>query len=480
MNNWALRTIFIFLITAALNCSAPGQEGKLSNGSSAAVTAEARAVLAEAKVTALQIKSAYQRRPVLDEIGAAEAKTGDLNAAVETAVLAYPYNMTTLTAIGERLGETSTPDQARALLLKLKGDGASTVYAFMARRQAAEGDFASALRTTESIKAPEVRRDALKWVAERQAAEGEYDGALKTLASGREVYPAGRVEPDEGQLMVVQGQLSRGEKKAARAAIATFKSDRTRATALLAGAEEFWKRGDVPDASAWLEDSLKVALTGLERELLIYLSIPLHVKLGQKERAMLAAGGLPGEMRAKGYSAVAVACAEVKDVACVNAAVERLRSLAELEGEDEGFFRFKTQLTLLNITAALIDNDQPEAASRLLDKIARQPGDESSTMAVGPKVQLQRTVIQALRGNFEDARLLATKIPTDPATDARPGPALRTLAFLQVKKSGSTSPLQWADGLTDPADRAYAFLGIAQAQLGIGGAKLSYSAIQIH
>jgi tetratricopeptide (TPR) repeat protein len=444
------------------------------------VTTEARGVLAEAKAAALQIKNDYQRELVLDEIGAAEIKAGDLNAAVETAVLAYPYNTATLTGIGERLGDSDAPDRARAVILKLKGDGASTVYAFMSRRQAAKGNIAGALQTTEFIQAPEVRRDALQWVAEQQALEGNYDGARKTIALARASYPAGRSEPDEETLMIVRSQLSRGETQAARATIATLKSARTRAAALLVGAEEFRRHGDTREAAAWLEEALKGMQAGPEYDFFNYFSIPLQVKLGRKEDVMLAAGSLSGDMRSKVYAAVAVACAEVDDVACVNTAVAKLSFSVKSGGEDEDLSRFETHLMILNITAALIDNDQSDAASRLLNDIERHLDNTYSKMSVGPEVQLQRTVIQALMGNFEEARLLAMKMPTDSAADVRRGTALRMLALLHAKKSGPTLPQQWAIGLGDPVGRAYALLGIAQAQLGIGGSKLSYSAIQIH
>lgn len=479
MHNCATRIAFVLLAAAALVYSRPVQVGNTNSDSPAGETAAARSLLAEAKEAALQIRGDYQRGLVLEEIGAAEVKAGDLNAALDTAVLAYPHSMGTLAAIGERLGDSGDIAQARAVVTRLKGDGDSTVYAFMSQRQAAKGNVAGALRTTESIRAPEVRSTALQWIAKQQGLEGDYDGARKTMALARAAHVE-RSEIDGEALVVFESQLSRGETQAARATIAALKSTTSRAGALLAGAEELRKRGDAREAAVWLEDALNGLKAGPESNLFIYFSIPLRVKLGRKEDAMSAAGGLSGEMRSKGYAAVAVTCAEMKDAACVKASVARLNSSVESEREDEDLSRFVAHMMVLNVTAALIDNDQLDAASRLLNDIERHLDDTYSKIAVESEVQLQRAVIQALTGKFEEARLLVMKMPADSSTEARRGTALRMLALLHAKKSGPTSPRQWAVALSEPVDRAYALLGIAQAQLGIGDAKLTYSAIQIH
>ncbi len=77
---------------------------------------------------------------------------------------------------------------------------------------------------------------------------------------------------------------------------------------------------------------------------------------------MQAAGALSRDMRPKGYMAVAITCAEAKDTTCVDAAVERMKST--LSSEDKELSDFRMKLMVLNVTAALIDHDQLEAASR--------------------------------------------------------------------------------------------------------------------
>jgi len=63
-----------------------------------AKTGEARSVLGRAKAAALNIKDKFQQGLVLDQIGAAEAKAGDSDAAIGTANRADPNSMLTLTA----------------------------------------------------------------------------------------------------------------------------------------------------------------------------------------------------------------------------------------------------------------------------------------------------------------------------------------------------------------------------------------------
>src|SRR5438128_9634733 len=139
-----------------------------ANRDPVAKTTEARSVLSQAKADALKIKSGFQRGLVLDEIGAAQAKAGDLDTAVDTVIQAYPHTMNTLTAIGEKLGDSNDIAKARLIAPKLKGGGASTVFAFIARSQAEKGNVDEALRTTEQIQAPDVRSDALKEIAQQQ------------------------------------------------------------------------------------------------------------------------------------------------------------------------------------------------------------------------------------------------------------------------------------------------------------------------
>ena len=118
-------------------------------------------MVAQAKAAALKIGSDFDRGLVLDQIGEAEAKAGDLDAAVVTANQAYPHTYATLIAIGEQLGNSNDTVKAKSIGPTLKGGGSSTVLAFLARRQAEKGNLNEALRTAKQISAPEVRSDAL-------------------------------------------------------------------------------------------------------------------------------------------------------------------------------------------------------------------------------------------------------------------------------------------------------------------------------
>ena len=146
------------------------------NSSPSAKTSEAPEILSQAKAAALQIKNNFQRGLVLDEIGAAEATTGDLDAAVKTAIQAHPHTMATLTAIGEQLGKANDLARAQSIGSKLTGGEASTVFAVISESQAKKGNIEEALRTTAQIQAPEVRSVALEEIAQQQAAYGDYTG----------------------------------------------------------------------------------------------------------------------------------------------------------------------------------------------------------------------------------------------------------------------------------------------------------------
>ncbi len=480
VRNWtACSALILVTAVSVVGQSRRQQQVQAANNNVIAKTRKARSVVGQAKAAALNIKNDFQRGLVLDQIGAAEAKAGDLNAAIETANRAYPHGMATLTAIGEQLANSNDSGKAQSIGPKLKGGGSSTVFAFIARRQAEKGNIDEALRTTEQIQAPGVRSDALKWIAQQQAANGDYSRARKTLALARAAYPAERSTPDDVEMMIADGQLSRGDTQAARATIASVKSAEMRSAAMISAAYELLKKADKASSSVWLEDALQGLPAGPSYDFLRYLAIPLQVKLGQKERAMQAAGALSSDLRVKGYAAVAVACAEAKDVAGVHAAVEKMQSAASSEREDKELSDFGAKLMILNVTAALIDNSEFEAASRLLTSL-EQHLDDVSKMSIEPEAQLQRVFVLAQQGGFDDARSLALKMRPNSVADVQRGTALRAIALLQTKKNGVASSQPWALALADAEDRAYALLGIAQTLLGIDDVKLPYSAIQIH
>src|SRR5260370_20772420 len=178
MRDWTARTAVILVTAVSMSGqSPPRQEAQAAKSNVIPNTREVRVVVGQAKGTAMNIKNDFQRGLVLDEIGAAEAKAGDLDVAVETANRAYPNSMVTLTAIGEQLANSNDLAKAQSIETKLKGGGSSTVFAFIAQRPAEKGNIDEALRTAEQIQAPEVRSEALNWIAQQQAGNGDYPGA---------------------------------------------------------------------------------------------------------------------------------------------------------------------------------------------------------------------------------------------------------------------------------------------------------------
>src|SRR5260370_121800 len=134
----SMPSLFLVLATVLTVAGQSTHYQKVSsrNNRRSAKISEVRAVLAQAMSAALNIRNDFQRGLVLDEIGAAEAKAGFLDTAVVTANRAYPHTMAILEAIGEELGNLNDLPKAQALGRRLKGGSASSLFAFMARRQA--------------------------------------------------------------------------------------------------------------------------------------------------------------------------------------------------------------------------------------------------------------------------------------------------------------------------------------------------------
>jgi hypothetical protein len=468
VQNWTTFPALILVIAVSLN-GQPGQPQQVQapTKSTKTNTSEARSVVSQAKATALKIENEFQRGTVLDQIGAAEAKTGDLNAAADTANEAYPHTMAILTAIGEELARQDDMAKAEAIATKLKGDQSSSVFAFIAQRQAEKGNIAQVIRTNDMIHAPELRSEVWAWTARQQAANGDYSGARRSLALAGTVYPAQGPSPDDAEMMIAKAELERGVKAAARTTIASIKSGDARFSALISGADELLKKGDRADSRVWLDEALQELPADRDSDFMRYMAIPLQVELGQKERAIQAVADLPSELRVKGYTAVAVTCAEEKDVAGVSAAVEKILSADSSVSESRMFSDHEAKLKILNVTAALIDNGEFEKATRLLAPVEEHL-DEIGKISIEPRVQ------------FDDARFLALKMRRDSVAMVERGTALRTVAILQTKKYGAPSSRPWALALTDAEDRAYALLGIAQALLETDDVKLPYYAIFIH
>src|SRR5262249_50936043 len=145
-----------------------------------------------------------------------------------------------------------------------------------------------------------------------QASKGEYTAARNTFRAAKEAYPAQGPTAEDIELEIAEAQLGRGETVEAHQTIASLKSSDTKAAGLLSGAEALYARGDTDIAKSWLEEGLNINSSSIR--FLRYMAIPLQIKLGMKERAMQSAP----EMSVKGYAAVAVTCAELKDFACMD------------------------------------------------------------------------------------------------------------------------------------------------------------------
>jgi hypothetical protein len=132
-----------------------------------------------------------------------------------------------------------------------------------------------------------------------------------------------------------------------------------------------------------------------------------------------------------------VACAEAKDLEGVDTALGKAQSARRSESEDRKLSEFGEKLMILNVSAALIDNGEFEAAARLLTSVEEQL-DDMSLFTIGPRLQVERVFMMSLQGAFDEARSLALRMRPDVVADAERGTALRTIALLQTKEERSS------------------------------------------
>ncbi|HEV2903943.1 MAG TPA: hypothetical protein VGW32_02795, partial [Pyrinomonadaceae bacterium] len=360
---------------------------------------------------------------------------------------------------------------------RLKEGRSFTFFSYMAKSYAKKGRFAEALAIAEQISFAETRSYALEDIARHQMIAGDLEGAGKTLERARAAHPKGLMGAEELQAFRLSQQLARGEEQQVRAEIANWEPEK-RFAWLIGGAEELRKRGRKAAALSWLDDAFRELSSEAKYEFFRYFAIPIQVRLGEEKTAFDAADKLSREMRVKGYMAVAVTCAEERNVGCVDAAIEKMKrgktSLAKLEGVSD----FALKMMILNITAALIDNKDFQAALRWLSEVEKNNDDDYTSIL--PRSQLQRVTILALERKFSEARSLSLRMRRNSVTDLERGQALRITTLLETKSNGLKSSERWATSLTDVEDRAYALLGIAQALLNVGETKLGYATIYVH
>jgi hypothetical protein len=467
------------LIVLAVALTVSGETRRPSTDNIALKTSQARTLLDQAKAYAIRIRDSFQRDEIIDEIGSAQAKAGDLEGAVDTANLTEFPATSTLHEIGRQLAEQNDMRSARSLGTRLKDGKPYSFLPEMARTQAKAKRFAEAIRTAEEIQFPEVRSYTLEDIAVLQAATGDYEAARQTFALARTAHATGLTTKEDLENIIELTDLTRGKTPPSLSQIDRNKPAEERFGLMLGVAEAFWESGHQTEAVTWIDHALKEIAADAQFEFLRYFAIPTQVKLGQQDAAMQAAAKLSGEMRVKGFMALAVTCAELKDAGCVDTATNKMQSALPPK-EQSSSFDFGLKLMTLNVTAALIDNGQTEAALRWLAVADGNRKSVSYELGVAPRAGKQRVLILAQQNRFAEALTLALKIKPDSMPDNYRGTALRMLALLQTKKLGIRAVRAWVLRLRTPEERAYALLGMAQALLNLDETKLGYTAITVH
>jgi len=462
--------LFAIPLTTSFSQSDPTKRLSISNQN-----AEALRLLDQAKAAALGIADRFQRGPLLDQIGVAQVKAGDLDAAVDTMSRVVPFAGDTSDAIEEALAQLN--DLNRAKTLSRKFDRARPFFFFsgIARSLAKKGRIKEAIEIAEQIPSVEIRSYALEDIALQQAISGDDAGAHKTFALARALHKEGLVKAEAFDMAALTNQIARGEEEQVRKKIASWEFTK-KFGLIFAGAEQLRQQGNKTRARTWILDALKEVPAGADGEFFKYYAIPTLVKLGEKERASELAASFDGEMRLKGFMAVAVTCAEEKDNRCVQTAVEQMKAAAKSARKSSLIADFVLRMLMLSVSAALIDQGQFQEASRVLASVEERMDNVDSTK---PRSQFQRVLMLALNGDFEKARSLALRMDSERLLESYRGNALRITALLQTKNEGPDQARQWATALRNE-DRAYALLGVAEALLGIDDVKLRPGAVLLH
>jgi tetratricopeptide (TPR) repeat protein len=430
-------------------------------------------MLIRAREQAEKVLEEHHRIDLLDQIGATEARQGDFDAAVdiENRITRHLTKNAAAKALGRSLGNADDWQWIQSVLSKLSGPD-DFVFMALAQRLKEGGKIAEALNICNRILDGYYRANALSGVARKQVENGDDVGARSTWKMADRVAGT-RSSTDDVSSGLSVAQILRGDVAAARVTVDSIKSKEKRASALVTGARFLWDKSNRTNAALWLDEGLKLQdsglkgwspLWGLGVSLSLHeFAIPLQVKLGQKDAVMRYIDALPPRQRLHDLDVAALECVEVKDSACVDAAIEKITSLAN---QGDLARRFDAAIGLKGIASALADIGAFDSALRLLDKLEQERWPDPV-----PSFHFVTAVILARPGKFEGARNRALQVHRDLLGSPR-GDALRRIALLQTKKSGPDSCQRWVSALIESEDRAYALLGIAQALLGENEQKL--------
>jgi len=412
---------------------------------------------------------------LLDEIGAQEARAGDLDAAIDIKnELSYTTDLSTQKALGRLLGDLDDSASIRAALSRLTIQD-DLLLMHLASRLAERGKVTDALQICSEIHFGDYRRNSLEDIAVKQIELGDEISAQKTMKWAQRSSSAYHVGADDLKEMIARGRILRGEVQRAHETVESIGSKRSRVATLLGLARLLWKRSDAANSKAWMEEALQLLDKGprgwtpfgevnnwnFQHEF----AIPLQVRLGQKEAALSYVDQLQGSQQLHSMNVLVLSCATVGDMLCVDSLVERIQSLPP--SKDKGTRETERDVVLDNVASALADRHEFDRALRLMrqnNENVVQPPQNWVTYVPSYAGYLSERVaiIQARQGKFDLAHATVAS-PSD--SRLFPG-TVRSIAFLEARALGTAQSLQWAMTLGNPKVRGYALVGIARSLLG--------------
>ncbi|HVT82954.1 MAG TPA: hypothetical protein VHM90_20115 [Phycisphaerae bacterium] len=160
--------------------------GAASSGMTcAAAEADKDQLVTDALSAAADIKGAEARGEALSDIVLAQARLGDIEGAMRTAVgIGQGRNKVfAFTSISEELALAGNIDGAKGMLEKVDADAKENVYRGIVKGLAKKGDLAGAKAAATNVKYPFYAALASRYIALAQAAAGDHEAARATIGT---------------------------------------------------------------------------------------------------------------------------------------------------------------------------------------------------------------------------------------------------------------------------------------------------------
>ncbi|MGA3066115.1 MAG: hypothetical protein ABSF29_04625 [Tepidisphaeraceae bacterium] len=326
-----------------------------------------QSLLADALTASSGINDNRQRAIAMYSIAQAQAESGDLAAARQTAA-AIPVNPTDADAQGEAAWKTDT-------------------YAVIAGGQAKAGDFPGAQATAESITDPQAKQDAYLNIAQSLAEKGDITDARVSATH------TDGIDRDRANAAIAQALATAGDIPSAKTLAADLGAPEEQSLAFAAIAQAQIKSGDIPAARLSIL-AAKAAAANVPQ----YLSSTCYCAIASAEvkaNDLDGATSLEKTGAAHITEAIAIAQAEMGDLTSARATLAQVSdtyeqvcvqaSIAEAQIKSGDPASALQTLDAAKFAAATLTDSLPDAAARIA--AAETKAGDTATAAQWAKSQ---------------------------------------------------------------------------------------------